>query len=105
MGLVQNYFMEQLLKHPILKEKLIFDLRMNNVGKRKVQKTNILMRKYENEFVPSYTKFKKDFTTQLSVNNLFNKQYYGIRREIGFVFINDYRKNPNPNGYIPIYQP
>jgi len=97
------------------KEKLMFDVRMNYVGKRKAQLTNIWLQTYENGFAPSYTKFNfntsynfsKRFKIQFTVNNLLDKQYYGVGRETGSSFIDeyDYRTNPNPDGHIPAYHP
>lgn len=99
----------------VLNKKLMFDLRMNYVGKRKAQKTNKWLQTYENGFAPSYTKFNinvsykllKSFTVQLSIYNLFDEQYYGIGRETGSGYIDDYdyRTNPNPTGHIPSYHP
>lgn len=94
---------------------LMLDLRMNYVGKRKAQQTNIWLQTYEDGFAPSYTKFNfnisykflKYLNVQFTINNIFNEQYYGIGRETGSGFIDDYdyRYNPNPNGHIPAYHP
>jgi len=98
-----------------VKNKLMLDLRMNYVGKRKAQQTNLWLQTYENGFAPSYKKFNlnisykfiKHFTAQLTINNLLNEQYYGIGRETGSGFIDNYyyRTNPNPEGHIPAYHP
>ena len=98
-----------------LKNKAMIDLRMNYAGKRKAPETNLWLQTYENGFAPSYTKlnlnisyyFHKQFTIQLNIRNLLNEQFYGVGRETGSSFIDDYnyRTNPNPEGFIPAYHP
>ncbi|MBT3750181.1 MAG: TonB-dependent receptor [Bacteroidetes bacterium] len=98
-----------------LKDKIIVDFRINYVGKRKANITNIWIQTYENGFAPSYLKanlsvsykFMDDFTFQLIGNNIFNEQYYGLGRETGSSFIDSYdpQNNINPAGHIPAYHP
>ena len=97
------------------KTKLITDIRMNYVGKRKAHTDNTWLQTYENGYAPSYTKFNlsviynitSNLRTQLVCNNLFNVGYYGHGRETGSGFIDDYDylNNVNPPGHIPAYHP
>jgi outer membrane cobalamin receptor len=97
------------------KERLKTDLRMNFVGKRKAPESNIWMQEYKQGYAPSYTKFNLNITlninkivsAQLKIDNLFNEKYYGVGREAGSSFIDDYnyQTNINPNGIIPPYHP
>ncbi|WP_162555694.1 TonB-dependent receptor plug domain-containing protein [Reichenbachiella versicolor] len=99
----------------LLEKKLTIDFRMNWVGKRKAQSTNIWLNTYENGYAPSYTKFNlttgyqinKNFLFQLIVFNLTNTKYYGIGRETGSGFVDDYdyQTNIDPDGFIPSYHP
>ncbi|MEN8248285.1 MAG: TonB-dependent receptor [Bacteroidota bacterium] len=95
--------------------KLITDFRINYVAKRKAKDTNTWIHTYENGYAPSYLKanltttyrLNDQFSFQLIVNNIFNKGYYGLGRETGNGFIDDYDPlfNPNPLGHIPAYHP
>lgn len=95
--------------------KFIIDYRMNFVGKRKAHSDNTWLQIYKNGYAPSYWKanlvltwkLSSSITTQVIVKNLFNEQYYGVGREAGSAFINDYdyRNNVNPSGFIPAYHP
>ncbi|MCW3808011.1 TonB-dependent receptor plug domain-containing protein [Plebeiibacterium marinum] len=95
--------------------KLSSDFRVNYVGKRKAPITNKWLQTYKDGYAPSYFKanwvtsyrFNQNLMAQLIVNNVFNTQFYGIGRENGSGFINDYDyiNNVNPDGYIPPYHP
>ena len=97
------------------KEKLNINCRVNYVGKRKAPLTNVWLQTYYNGFASSYKKMNliigykvfKYFTFQLIINNLLNEQYYGVGRETGNSFVDDYhyQNNPNPSGFIPSYHP
>ena len=99
----------------LYKNKLITDLRINMVGKRKAPETNTWLQTYENGFAPSYLKanltisykLTSSIMAQVLVDNLFNERYYGIGRESGSGFIDDYDyiNNVNPDGFIPAYHP
>ncbi len=99
----------------LFSNKITADLRANYVGKRKAQETNLWIQTYENGFAPSYFKanlvlsyrFAQHFTAQLIANNVFNEKYYGIGRETGSGFIDDYdyQNNINPDGLLPAYHP
>ena len=98
-----------------LKKKFIADLRFNYIGKRKAPLTNKWLQTYENGYAPDYLKanflvtyhFSRNFSLQLAIDNLFNENYYGMGRESGNGFINDYDplNNINPLGHIPPYNP
>ncbi len=97
------------------KTKLMLDLRMNYVGKRKAPETNIWIQTYENGFAPAYTKFNFNISykifdylkAHLTIYNILNEQYYGIGRETGSGFIDEYNylTSTNPDGHIPAYHP
>lgn len=99
----------------LFNNKLVTDFRLNYVGVRKAPITNTWLQTYKNGYAPSYTKanmvisykFASRFMAQLIVNNIFNTKYYGVGRESGSGFINDYDyiKNVNPDGIIPPYHP
>jgi outer membrane receptor protein involved in Fe transport len=94
---------------------LIVDWRFNIVGKRKAPQTNIWLQKYENGYAPAYWKanlavdYKISHTIKLQflVYNVFNEQYYGVGRETGRGFVDDYnyQTNINPAGFSPAYHP
>ena len=98
-----------------INEKLIFNLRSNYVGKRKAPPTNLWMQQYEKAYAPSYfllnlvTSYHINyrFSVQLKIDNLLNHRYYGLGRETGSGFIEDYNNltNINPDGHIPAYHP
>ncbi|QGY46782.1 TonB-dependent receptor plug domain-containing protein [Maribellus comscasis] len=99
----------------LFSNKVTADFRANYVGKRKAQETNQWLQTYENGFAPSYLKanlvvsyrFLQSFTAQLIANNVFDEQYYGVGRETGSGFVDDYdyQNNVNPDGLIPAYHP
>ncbi len=103
------------INQSLFERKLSVDLRSNYVGKRKAPVTNVWMQKYEGGWGAPYLKFNlvvsyrfaKKFTAQIIINNLFNEQYYGMGRETGSGFIDeyDYVNNVNPEGHIPAYHP
>ncbi|MCP4180185.1 MAG: TonB-dependent receptor [bacterium] len=94
-------------------KKLNINTRLNFVSKRKAQPTNTWMMQYEGGYAPSYTKVNfaisykafKHFIPQVIIKNLLNTQYYGIGRESGSGFIDDYdyQTYQNPAGFIPEY--
>ncbi len=96
-------------------KKLNVNCRLNYVGKRKAQSTNTWLQTYEAGFAPSYKKINfvisykalKYFEPQLIIENMLNEQYYGIGRESGNGFVDDYnyQTNVNPSGFIPAYHP
>jgi outer membrane cobalamin receptor len=98
-----------------LKNKLSLDFRLNYVGRRKAVSTNTWIHTYENGYAPSYIlanmtasiRMNKYFEFQVTINNLFDEQYYGLGRESGSGFIDDYdpETNINPAGFIPAYHP
>jgi outer membrane cobalamin receptor len=90
-----------------LDSKLITDFRINHVGQRKAQATNKWLQTYKNGYAPSYTKANFVITYRIIVNNIFNEQFYGVGRESGSGFIDDYdfQNNINPDGFIPAYHP
>nr|WP_321451273.1 TonB-dependent receptor [uncultured Carboxylicivirga sp.] len=95
--------------------KLTSDFRINYVSKRKAPETNMWIQLYEDGYAPSYTKANwvisyqivPELMGQLSFNNLFNTQYYGVGHESGSGFIDEYnyQNNVNPDGIIPAYHP
>ena len=99
----------------LLEQRLTSDFRINYVGKRKAPLSNKWLQTYKNGFAPSYLKanwvilykFTPQFMSQLILNNIFNEKFYGIGRESGSGFIDeyDYINNVNPNGFIPAYHP
>ncbi len=99
----------------LLNKKLNINMRANFVGKRKAQITNKWLQQYKGGYAPSYTKINfvisykafKRFTPQLIIENLFDEQFYGIGRESGNSFIDeyDYKTNSNPDGFVPSYHP
>ncbi|TRX70210.1 TonB-dependent siderophore receptor [Carboxylicivirga sp. M1479] len=99
----------------LFKERIIGDMRMNWVGKRKAPDENVWINTYEGGYAPSYLKFNMALSYKLSpnlkfqfvVNNLFDEQFYGIGRETGSAFADDYHheSNINPDGLIPAYHP
>jgi len=103
------------LNFKFFNNKLISDLRGNYVAKRKAPFSNVWLHTYENGYAPAY--FKANLTVsyhltnslmaQLSVANVTNESYYGIGRESGSGFIDDYDPytNVNPEGLIPAYHP
>ncbi len=99
----------------LLKQKLTTDLRFNYVGKRKAPLTNKWLQTYKKGYAPSYLKtnwvlsykLSSHLMAKLVIENLFNTQYYGVGRESGSGFIDDYDyiNNVNPDGLIPSYHP
>ncbi len=99
----------------LLNQKLTTDLRFNYVGKRKAPLTNTWLQTYKNGYAPSYFKsnlvisgkVSTHIMAKLIVNNLFDTQFYGVGRESGSGFIDDYDydNNVNPDGLIPSYHP
>jgi outer membrane cobalamin receptor len=90
------------------------NLRANYIGER----TTPLSNTYFNGTAPGYTKFDlvltwtnlwdhKGLSTQLTVNNLLDKSYYGVGRQSGSSNRNEYdpTNNPDPAGFIPAYHP
>ncbi len=95
-------------------ESFNINLQGNYVGERKTPDTN----RYFDGHAPGYTKFdlvlslnnmfnKKGLLTQLTVNNLMDKEYYGVGRQAGDSLSSEYdpATNVNPSGFIPAYHP
>ncbi len=117
------YEIDRVAKHKInaginykfFNRKATADFRLNYVGKRKAPLTNKWLYTYQNGYAPNYLKanlcltyyFNTKIAVQVVVNNVFNKKFYGIGRETGSGFIDeyDYQNQINPNGHIPAYHP
>lgn len=97
-----------------LGESFNVNLQGNFVGKRKTPDTN----RYFDGHAPGYARFdlvlslkdlfdKKGLLAQLTVNNLLDKDYYGVGRQSGDSLSSEYdpATNPNPSGFIPAYHP
>ncbi len=109
----QNKFNAGLNWHPAEKPYNI-NVRANYVGERTTPTSNT----YFDGKAPGYTKFDLVFTwtnlwnkaglsTQLAINNLLDKSYYGVGRQSGSSNRNEYdpASNPDPAGFIPAYHP
>jgi len=91
------------------------NFRLNYVGKRRAQPTNLWVQNNVGKDAPSYLKSHlvvgytglANVDVQVIVKNLFDEQYYGLARESGNSNIDDYdyETAPNPPGFIPAYHP
>ncbi|WP_289053164.1 TonB-dependent receptor plug domain-containing protein [Carboxylicivirga marina] len=98
-----------------LNDRLTSDIRLNWVGKRKAPEENRWIQTYEGGYAPSYMKVNMalsyniipNLKLQLVVNNLLDEQFYGMGRETGSAYAEDYNfeTNINPEGLIPAYHP
>jgi len=90
------------------------NFRVNYIGDRKTPESN----QFFDGRAPGYQKVDVVLTwadlfdnpalsTQLSLNNLFDEDYYGIGRQAGSSNRNEYDPalNPDPLGFIPAYHP
>ena len=97
------------------KHKLNVNFKLNYVGKRRAQETNVWIQNHVGSDAPSYLKTHlvvgytglDNIGFQLIVKNLLDEQYYGLARESGNSNIDDYdyRTVSNPSGFIPAYHP
>jgi outer membrane receptor for ferrienterochelin and colicins len=96
-------------------------LRVNHVGKTRAPASNAWMWRNEGGFAPAFTKFslvltmksfwKGRFQPQLTVDNLFDEDYYLLGRQDGSGDVSQYDSTSldpslaNPAGFIPAYHP
>ncbi len=90
------------------------NLRMNYVGKRKAHPENVWINNHYDGYAPSYVKFHlavmflqfSKIKLQLSINNLFDTQYFGVGREDGSTDMDSYDPHILYNGkYKAAYHP